>query len=368
LVAFSAEVRHISARMRPAHALVLAALVLAPSVARADGDVHQRYEQGVAAFQRGDFPAAAAAFDEVYRSTGETKHLWNLAFAEYEGHVTMAALGHMRAYAGKPDANPKNLERAKAYVDELTKKITRVTLTAPQGSKIEVDGAAYGVAPLGAPIELDPAQPHAIIARRGADVAKQALAPQGGKALDVTLSFPVAVPSAAPEPVAVAPAAAPPPTPAPPPPAPVTAPAAAEPAPSPATHDAPSSSGSSATRTWVTVGLGVGALAAVGLGVYFGIQSSNNADDAAAVSSKLATSACSGSAPDPRCGTITSDLSSENSDHTASIALYVAGGALAAGAVAAFLLIPHGDAHTSTGTLVPIVGPGTAGAGYQLAF
>jgi hypothetical protein len=374
-MAFVADVGDTSAVMRLMRALAIAAFValgLAPSVARADAsdDSHARYEQGVAAFQKGDFGAAVSAFADVYRVTGETKHLWNLAFAEYQAKRTFDALGHMRAYIAKADANPKNLERAHGYEAALAKKVTRVKLVAPDGAEVDVDGAQYGTAPLDAPIELDPEKPHVIVAKRGADSAKQTLGVLGAKSIDVTLAFPVAspMPVVAPPPAAAAPASAPPPaqtptvqTP------PVSAATVAPPPPAPAPEPSTPVHHGWGARTWLTIGLGVGAAAAIGTGIYFGLQSSDDASTAAGLSSALPSSSTCGKPTAQyaqQCSHLSSALSSQGSENTASIVFYSVGGALAVGAVAAFLFVPRDSSPSTSGYVVPMVGRDLAGAGY----
>jgi hypothetical protein len=232
-----------------------------------------------------------------------------------------------------------------------------VTVVAPAGASVLLDGASIGTAPLAAPLDVDPAKPHVIIAQRGADTVKQSLTPTGANSVNVELSFPVVAPAA---PVIAAPAA---PS--------ASSPVAAAPQePPPGASMAPAEttrSDGSAVRTWLTVGLGVGALAAVGGGVAMGLASNSDANQAQQLRSGMAPGACVNPSA-PGCAALSSAASSATSDHTAAVILYSGAGVLAAGALAAFLFLPHGQPSDTRGALVPVVTPNGFGAGYAGVF
>ncbi len=335
----------------------LALLVLALAASRpayaadAHDEARQRYQQGVAAFEKGDFANAVDAFGAVYATTHETKHLWNLALAEYKANRTFDALAHLREYVAKTDANPKNVERAQGLITEESGKIAHLTIVAPSGAEIVMDNARIGAAPLASPVEADPDKAHVIVASQGREEVTQNLAAPGPKGVRIELAFPVAPPPPAP----VVPAVA----------SPTATPAGT---PAPASPEAPSG-GHSNLRTWLTVGLGVGAVAAAGVGVVMGIDSSKSATNASSLRSGMAPGACTN--PNAtNCALLQSDLNSQQSQHTTSIVLYSVGGALAAGAIASWLLVPHGDTASTAphATVAPVFGSNFLGASYAGSF
>jgi hypothetical protein len=335
---------------------VVVVALFASSPALADAATSRlRYQQGVAAFSKGDFASAVAAFADVYRETGETKHLWNLALAESQAGSSYDALLHLRQYVSKPDANPKNVERAHQLITGASANVGHVTVTAPDGADVLLDGMSVGSAPLPAPLDVDPAKPHVIVAQRGADTARQTLAATGPSTVRVELEFPVSRP--APAPVVAVPAVAPSSPHEPPPSAALPVPAAEQ----------TSNGGGSAVRTWMTVGLGAGALAALAGGIAMGLSSNSSADRAQQLRSGMQSGACSNPSA-AGCSQLASDNDSATSDHTAAVVLYAGAGVLAAGALASFLFLPHGRASDVRGALVPVVTPGGVGAGYVGVF
>jgi hypothetical protein len=340
-------------------ALLLAALGFSGRAFGADTreEARKRYQQGATAFEKGDFAAAVDAFDEVYKVTGETKHLWNLAIAEYKAGHSYAALVRFREYVAKPDANAKNAENAELLIAEEAHKVAHLSVTAPEGADLFIDGERVGVAPLAAPIDVDPDRPHVVAASRGPDEAKQSLAAPGPKTVPVALSFPVSppVPSA---PATVAPTVA-------------FVPAAGRPASASETTAASRASGF-ALRTWMTVGLGVGAVAVGGVGVLFGVDSTNARNSATALRGGMTPGLCRNPSA-PGCPTLQSDLASQENDHVASMVLYGVAGALAAGAVASWLFIPHDKTEAAPGSappngITPVFGANLVGATYGRSF
>jgi hypothetical protein len=308
-------------------------------------DARRRYQQGVSAFEKGDFTAAIDAFTAVYKSTGRANHLWNLALAEYKANHAYDALTHLREYVGKPDAIPSIVERAQGLIAEESTKIAHVTIVAPDGADVFVDGARIGAAPITNAVELDPDRPHVVLAKHGADEAAQTLAAPGAKDVPVRLAFPVS----------------------PPPPAPVVVASAPSPTSPPAGAASPSSRGSgggSPLRTWLTVGLGVGAVAAGGVAVLMGVDSNNAANSASSTRNGLTTPNQCRTPGAPGCASLQSELSSQQSDHVTSMVLYGVAGALAAGAIATWLFVPHetGSPAPATAAVTPMFGSGFVGA------
>jgi hypothetical protein len=347
----------------------------ADDAADSSAEARKRYADGIAAFEHKDYGRAVEDFAFVYRTTGQTKHLWNLALAEYEAHRTYDALLHLREYVAKPDFNAKNEARAHALIAELSPRVAHVTIVAPDGGEVTMDGRTLGVAPLKSPVDVDPSREHVIVVRRGQAEARRSVPAPGPQDVSIELSLPAAAPPPAPAPVAVAPAATgnSAGSPAAAPDAPKTEPAA--PPASADRADSGTHGSSGAARTWLTVGLGVGAVALAGAGLYMGIQSSNDSDDAARIRSTLPANGCPAS---PGCAALQSALSDQDSHHSTSTLLFAGAGVLAVGAVASFLFLPHGESSSSSPSksssssssagLVPVFAPGVAGAGYSGVF
>lgn len=112
-------------------------------------------------------------------------------------------------------------------------------------------------------------------------------------------------------------------------------------------------------RRVTSIPLLAGAALGVGLGAYFGIQSQNEASDADSTEKSLGRGGCgaNGNPADPRCKVLNDSRDAQNRDATLDVVLYAAGGALAAGALAAWFLWPKPTATTkaSAAWVVPSI-------------
>jgi hypothetical protein len=118
--------------------------------------------------------------------------------------------------------------------------------------------------------------------------------------------------------------------------------------------------------------LGAGAVSVV-LGVVFGLQSQSEANQGDSLKKDLGTGGCapSGTTADPRCKTLSDTRDAQNRDAVLNVVFYVAGGALAAGAVATWLLWPRAEAESKPSTtawIAPVVTPTHAGLSVGGAF
>src|SRR5262249_22468855 len=155
-----------------------------------------------------------------------------------------------------------------------------------------VDGEIVGTAPLAGPVEVDAERPHVVIARRSAEETTRTI-PAPGNDSAIELSFVSIAPDGAPRAAPPAPPASPASTASP-----VSAASSARsPAPNAVTvpprgASTGASPRSSALRTWMTVGLGVGAAALAGAGLYMGMQSGSDGDDADRLRGGMSPNAC----------------------------------------------------------------------------
>lgn len=110
--------------------------------------------------------------------------------------------------------------------------------------------------------------------------------------------------------------------------------------------------------------LGAGGIA---LGVVFGLQASSSADDAAALRTKLGSPSACTHGPTADCTALSDAVDAQDKKATLSLVTYIAGGALIAGGVLAFLLWPkpksnYTETAAPTARLVPVFNGGFGGA------
>jgi len=340
--------------------VALALLVgLLPARARADDDsdrAEQAFRDGNRAFGAGDYHAA---FD-AYRTAWSLKQTFdiacNLGRTEVELSLSRDAAEHLdyclRTFSVSSrgevrDANKRFRElfgRVRRQVGALTLEVR------PAGAEITVDGASYGLAPLGRDIFLAPGQ-HLLKARLAGfeDEARSVTADAGGS-LSVTLALtPQAAPN--PAPTAVPPAGQPAAAAAPPP---GSAPA------SPTGPAAPNLPRGTEPRTIVLVSGGLANVIALGVGVGFMLDADAARDDAARLGSQVHQAAggpCGAGAGSADCVSLRDavDREHQSRDH-ADIAL-MTGALLGVATVGAWLAIPD-LARSERGSVsaLPLIG------------
>jgi hypothetical protein len=327
-------------------AAIVLAVCLLPGAAFADDAATSRVEakrreaDGTSFFAKGDFGGAADAFGDAYQLVPSTKTLWNLAVAEFKAERFYAAVKHLRAYVAQSDASPKNLERAHALLEEAAKKVGHLVVSAPANVEVSVDGLVVGHAPLEAPVEVDPDAAHTVVIHMGNGESRQDVSPPGPHEVRVQLSLPERAPlldeASAQTHVPVAP-------------------------PIVRTRPAP-------LRIWLTVSLGAGAVALAAGGVYASITSSNAADRAANLRAGMpGTSNCRDQSY-PGCADLKVAVSSQVSNHDASVVLFGGAGLLAAGAIVSWFVLPRQRTVVEKAQALPVVGPGMLGAVWAGSF
>ena len=279
--------------------------------------------------------------------------LWNLALSEEKSGHALDAVGHFRQVTrDMPGASEAT--GAQKHLDALEAQMGRIDVQAPAGSTFTLDGGdVAGSAPLADPLDVQPGH-HVIEARmaHGVTKASQVDAVAGQIAHAELRSSGRSAGAGGRRGVRPVPPAAGTPG----------QPAAAEAqGTDTVTTDRAPSSGSTA-KIAMTVALGGAAAVAVGLGVYFGLQSRSNANTARGYRDANGDSACSVGMPPSYCAAWDSAVQAQNRDATASNVLYIAGGVFAVSAVMSWVLWPKGNRSTSAWVL-PEVGPAGVGVG-----
>lgn len=320
--------------------LIPGAAFAQPDVARRDAEA--RFKEGLARVQSGDFEAARLAFVQAYSVLKSSDVLWNLALSELKSNHPLEALAHFNDYV--KDARTSEPDRAKArkYIDELHTRVGRVTVDAPAGATLLVDGRPLAeMAPLAEPIDVAPGE-HFVEARLG-DRSRnlRVEAPAGGV---------VAVHFRADEfanGASTAPAAA----------------SAASSTPSSAEKpvEPPAESPRSETTRYVVSGVLVGAgIVAAGGAVAFALSATSSKKDGDAIMSGAPSNACVG-VTSSDCAALDDARRSEIRKDNWAVGLGVTSAALVVGGVATFFMWPHQGGGSSAGNVrvAPLVGGAT---------
>jgi hypothetical protein len=339
------------------------ALMASPAAAAEDPSVHDaqaRFEEGLERVKAGDYEAARISFAQAYALLKRPAILWNLALAEEKTGRVVDALDHFKQVAHDPSATTGDREDAQRHASGLAAKTGHVDVQAPPGASLRVDGdPVEAVTPLEEPLDVMPG--HHVVEARWAEGSKSApLDVAAGQTVHVSFGArDVAGPAgsvppseAAGAPVGrAAPAGAALPG------------AGAENEPAAVAHPQPS-----VARVVTTASIGGAAVVAVVVGVVLGLDSRSQANEAAgdrtqiARGTALGNSACYVAPVQGACPGLSDAVRAQNRDAEASDVLYVTGGVLAVGAVAAWFLWPR--SRTETGVWVSPAA-GASGLGVQ---
>jgi hypothetical protein len=335
------------------------------SPARADDDTdraEQAFRQGNGAFAAGDYHAA---FD-AYRTAWSLKQTFdiacNLGRTEVELSLSRDAAEHLDyclrtfSVSSRGDVRDAN-KRFRELFQRVRRQVGALSVEVrPAGAEITVDGASYGVAPIGHDIFLTPGT-HLVKARLSGflDEDRSVVADPGGS-LNVTFALtPVARGSAAaPVPRGAAPASAPP----------LSA--------RPAAPGAPARETATEPRTIVVISGAAASVIALGVGIGFTLDAGAARDRASKLGASVHTSsgaACGPGASLPDCVSLRDAVDHEHRSRDGADIALMTGAILGVSTLAAWLIIPD-LARSEVGVLraSPWVGRGGSGVALTGAY
>jgi hypothetical protein len=322
---------------------------MAPAHAEAMADA--RFKAGLAAYDKGNYEAARLEFLQAQAIYPRPSILRNLALSELHVGRPLDALAHLRAFLADPGTTPDKRALAERSLGEAYAQTGHLSITAPEGAHVRVDGKEVGVAPLKEAVDV-PAGLHGVDTDASGVAAHQKVDAAAGKLTEVAFVTPAVS-------------------------APVGAAMGAQPAPLPPPVAEPAKGSYWNGRR--TVGVIIAGAGAVGMvvGAVFGANRSGETSDAStalgaaqsANPSAPKASACTnppaaGVAP---CTALSNALASNGTDAHVEDSLLIGGAVLvAAGLVTAFW--PAGPEGPPAAQLAPIAGPHVAGLQWSGSF
>jgi hypothetical protein len=304
--------------------LVAAALTCAGS-ARADDpprgstptnaemvEAEARFEEGLNLYEKGNINEARLKLVQAYAVLGRPNILWNLSVAEFYSSRTLDSIRHMRRFLKSPDANPRDVQVAREKFIPALEKITgRISVVAPNGYSITVDGEPAGVSPLAESVDVLPGR-HAVVAVGPTGSTTAQVDVLAGQAVTSTLNTGATPTAASSESKATT---------------------AREPG-----AEAPSPF----ARNVTMIGLGGAAVASAVVGVVFAVKAGSDDDDAASIRSRISggTGACLGPGASPDCARLQSASDDHVHDRGISTGFFIGAGVLAVGAIVTYLVWP----------------------------
>lgn len=159
------------------------------------------FEDGVKLYKTGKFEEARVKFKAAYGLKKRPSIVLNLARAEMQTKRQLDAIAHFKEVIAMADAKPEDKDEAKADLAEARKQVGVVTVDAPTGTIVTIDGESRAVPADGA-IELLPG-PHTIVLKTAGKDIVQKVDLTAGQTIEVK-SKPDAAPVSTAPPVATA--------------------------------------------------------------------------------------------------------------------------------------------------------------------
>jgi hypothetical protein len=326
-------------------ALALSALLSFSAAAHADEPdrAEELFREGNRAFAAGDFRTAYVAYREAWTLRRSFDIACNLGRTEAELMLSRDAAEHLdyclRTFSVSSRSEMK--DAYKRFRDLFTKvraEVAALQIEArPPGTEITVDGARYGIAPLGRDVFVDPGQ-HRVVGRfAGFSDAQRIVQVEAGGTLSVNLTLTQA-PTAAPAPPAPTPSVV------------------------PAPHDPPPPHAKA--RTLVVASGSLLALAGIGIGVGFLLKADSAADRVDELNTTLQRGGtpCSPNSTAASCRDLHSEIDREKRSRDIATAALTAGAVASLATLGAWLLIPESrPGHASGVRATPYVSAQQAG-------
>jgi hypothetical protein len=319
------------ARVSKVLGLVLAALLAGTPrtvLAQDESDrAEQAFKEGNRAFATGDYHAAF----EAYRTAWSIKQTFdiacNLGRTEVELSLSRDAAEHLDfclrtfSVSSRDEVRDAN-KRFRELFQRVRREVAGLSLEVrPAGAEVTVDGASFGLAPLGRDLFLSPGSHLVRVRMPGYVTEERAITAEAAGSLSVTITLANAEAAPAPAPPAGSRA---------------SNPEAERPAATP-----PAGSGTQ-PRTIVLLSGGGLSLVAIGMGAYFALAADAARSDASKLGASVHASAgsCGVTATEASCASLQKAVDREQDNRNRADIALTTGAILGAVTVAAWLLIP----------------------------
>ncbi len=312
-----------TSQLARALAIVLAAAVTLTAGRSFAGDetANSLINSGVEHYKHHDYELARIDFERAYSLDPQSGTLFNLALAELQSGHPLDAARHLRAYLLSPEVPPERRESVRArWLRQAEAQIGRVSVEAPPGAQVLLDGFVQGEVPFAEPLDVT-AGDHEVEARLGSWSRSVHVSALLGVVTTVHFEV-VQLPSpTSPPPSAIVPSSI-----------------------TPAATEAPRPAGIPAAKIATVAVLGGAAVIATGVAVGFTVASHDAYNHANTLRAGLtSTSECAPgqqSLP-PICPELASAISSQSNEYHLSVGLYVVGGVLAGAGLVTWLIWPR---------------------------
>jgi PEGA domain/Tetratricopeptide repeat len=152
-------------------------------------EADRHFKSGVALFNEQKFAEALAEFERAYEIAPAPIVLYNIATCHRELSQYSEAVKYYRRFLdeGADKAPADRIIAAKAELDGILQRIARLTVAAPDGAEIFVDGQSVGTMPLDMPLIVAPGEHKVVVHLEAKKDADKNLHVASGDEVSVTL-------------------------------------------------------------------------------------------------------------------------------------------------------------------------------------
>jgi tetratricopeptide (TPR) repeat protein len=135
----------------------------APVVDLDAAEARKAFEEGVAAYQKGDYKGAAERFGQAQLLKPHPEVLLNLAQSQLKAEKFAEAATHFQAYLTQTQRDNPTAQNG---LSDAKTQVAEVAVLAPEGTEIIVDQTGVGTAPLTQPLYLVPGRHEVVSGER----------------------------------------------------------------------------------------------------------------------------------------------------------------------------------------------------------
>ena len=154
-------------------------------------EARQRYDRGLGLFADKNFEAARLEFARAYDLAPSYRILYNIGVCDAQLNDYVSATRNLEQYLaqGESQVPADRRKEVLGVLADLKPKIGHLTVTVEPGATITVDDVQAGIAPLAAPIDVNPGRRKVVAAKSGRLPATRSVLVAGSETVDVRLEI-----------------------------------------------------------------------------------------------------------------------------------------------------------------------------------
>lgn len=154
-------------------------------------EADRHFKSGVALFTESKFGEALAEFERAYEIAPHPLVLYNIAGCHRElSHYAEAVKFYKRFLdEGKGKVPKDRLIAAQTELDGILARIARITVAAPDGAQLTLDGADLGTMPIDMPLMVAPGEHKVVVRSQGMRDAERTVRVASGDVVDVAMKL-----------------------------------------------------------------------------------------------------------------------------------------------------------------------------------